>query len=425
MREPAGPVPNPRVYIVGTCDTKFEELCYVRDLLRAAGLATCLVDVGIRSRERGVDVTPAQVAACGPGGKSILALDDRGRAVSAMAQALSVYLLGRIDVAGVIGLGGSGNTTIVTAAMQTLPIGVPKVMVSTQASGNTAPYVGSSDICMMYAITDVAGLNRISRVVLANAAHALAGMVVNHAPAVADPKPAIGLTMFGVTTPCITGIRQALDAEFDCIVFHATGTGGRSMEKLAESGLFSGLIDITTTEIADLLCGGVCSAGEDRLGAVARTRLPYVGSVGAMDMVNFGAPDTVPARYRERTFYRHNPHATLMRTTPEECAAIGRWIGERLNRCEGPVRFLLPEGGLSAIDAPGQPFHDPAADAALFAAIEATVIATADRQVMRSPHHINDPGFAAEAAALFRAICTNCTIVTPASTNQLRSLHHG
>ncbi len=408
-----------RAYIAGTCDTKLDELVYVRDLVRAAGVETCLVDLGIRSRAEGVDVTPAQVAACGAAGISILDLDDRGRAVTAMAEAFARFLAGRDDVAGIIGLGGSGNSTMVAPAMQALPIGVPKIIVSTQAAGNIGHYVGDSDICMMYAVTDVAGLNRISSVVLGNAAHALAGMITSRATLASShsDKPAIGLTMFGVTTPCVTRVRELLGDRFDCIVFHATGAGGRSMEKLVDSGLITGVIDITTTEIADLLCGGVCAATEDRLGAIARTRVPYVGSVGAQDMVNFGAPVTVPAKYRGRLLNRHNAHATLMRTDAAECAAIGRWIGERLNRCDGPVRFLLPEGGVSMIDAPGQPFHDPAADAALFAAIEATVRPSADRVVVRVPHHLNDPAFSAEAVRHFLEIAK-----TPTAT---RSSSHG
>jgi uncharacterized protein (UPF0261 family) len=278
--------------------------------------------------------------------------------------------------------------------MRALPVGVPKLMVSTVASGNVAPYVGPSDILMLYSVTDIAGLNRISRVVLANAAHAMAGMVLAPAPDAAQEKPAVGLTMFGVTTPCVTRACERLAADFDCLVFHATGTGGQSMEKLADSLLLAGVIDVTTTEVADLLFGGVLPCTEDRFGAVIRTGLPYVGSCGALDMVNFGAAATVPERYQGRNLYIHNPFVTLMRTTPEESAAIGRWIGERLNQMAGPVRFLLPEGGVSLIDAPGQPFHDPAADAALFAALEATVTQTPRRQVLRVPHAINDPAFA-------------------------------
>jgi len=318
-------------------------------------------------------VGPQEVAAHHPEGAGAVLVDDRGRAVAAMALAFARFVATRDDVGGMIGLGGSGGTALVTPAMRALPVGLPKVMVSTVASGNVAPYVGPADICMMYSVTDVAGINRISRQVLGNAAHALAGMMSHQVPPADDAKPALGLTMFGVTTPCVEQVAKALEAEYDCLVFHATGTGGQSLEKLVDSGLVAGVIDVTTTEVCDLLMGGVFSAGEDRLGAIARTSVPYVGSCGALDMVNFGALETVPENYRARNLYVHNPQVTLMRTTPEENRRIGEWIGAKLNACQGEVRFLIPEGGVSMIDAPGQPFHDAAADAALFAALEASV----------------------------------------------------
>jgi uncharacterized protein (UPF0261 family) len=307
-------------------------------------------------------------------------------------------------VGGIISAGGSGGTALATPAMRRLPIGVPKVMVSTVASGDVQRYVGPSDICMMYSVTDVQGINRISEQVLSNAAHALAGMMAHRRRTSTVEKPAIGLTMFGLTTPCVQAVVRALEDRYDCLVFHATGTGGQSMEKLAESGMLAGLIDATTTEIADLLMGGVLSAGEGRLDAVVRTRIPYVGSCGALDMVNFWAMETVPERYRGRNLRVHNPNVTLMRTTPEENARMGRWIGEKLNRCEGPVRFLIPEKGVSGIDAPGQPFHDPAADAALFKALADTIRQTERRRLIRLPHHINDPAFAAALVANFLEI---------------------
>jgi uncharacterized protein (UPF0261 family) len=279
-------------------------------------------------------------------------------------------------------------------------------MVSSVASGDVRPYVGPSDICMMYSVTDVAGINRISERVLANAAHALAGMIAHARPgdAPSDAKPAIGLTMFGNTTPCVQAVTRALEDRYDCLIFHATGTGGQSMEKLADSGLLAGVIDATTTEIADEIVGGVLSAGPTRLDAIARARLPYVGSCGALDMVNFWAMETVPAPFRGRTLYRHNANVTLMRTTPEECARIGRFIADKLNRMEGPVRFLLPEGGLSLIDAPGQPFWDPAANRALFDAIVAGVRTTPTRQVRRLPYNVNDQAFADALVAAFTEI---------------------
>jgi uncharacterized protein (UPF0261 family) len=246
----------------------------------------------------------------------------------------------------------------------------------------------------MYSVTDVAGINRISEQVLSNAAHALAGMITHARRAQSETKAAIGLTMFGVTTPCVQAVAKALEERFDTLVFHATGTGGQSMEKLADSGLLAGVIDVTTTEICDLLMGGVLSAGEDRFGAIIRTRIPYVGSCGALDMVNFGPIDTVPAHYKNRNLYQHNPQVTLMRTTAEENERMGRWIGERLNRMEGPVRFLIPEGGVSLLDQPGRAFHDPAADAALFKGLETTVRQTPRRRLVRLPCNINDPAFA-------------------------------
>jgi uncharacterized protein (UPF0261 family) len=263
---------------------------------------------------------------------------------------------------------------------------------------------------MMYSVTDVQGINSISRQVLGNGAQALIGMVksrldqaVASGPGASD-LPAVGLTMFGVTTPCVQQIAAELSKQWECLVFHATGVGGQSMEKLADSGLLAGVIDITTTEVCDLLMGGVFPATQDRFGAFIRSALPYVGSVGALDMVNFGARDTVPAAYAGRRLQVHNPQVTLMRTTVAENDAIGRWIGERLNRMDGPVRFLLPEGGVSALDAPGQPFHDPEADAALFRALEQTVRQTSNRQLIRVRRHINDPEFALAVVAAFRAL---------------------
>jgi len=391
-----------RIYVAGTCDTKGAELAYAKGLIEATGVAACLVDLSTSDRASAHgDVSPASVAACHPDGADAVFTGGRGSAVAAMAEAFRRFIAGRDDVAGLLGLGGSGGTALVTPAMRALPVGVPKVMVSTVASGNVAPYVGPSDIAMMYAVTDLAGLNRISRVVVANAAHAIAGMARGAVPEAADARPAIGLTMFGVTTPCVNRIVAALSDRYDCLVFHATGTGGASMEKLADSHLLAGVLDVTTTEVCDYLVGGVFPCGADRFDAVARTRLPYVGSCGALDMVNFGAKETVPAQFRDRNLYVHNPQVTLMRTTAAECAAIGRWIGDKLNACEGEVRFLLPQGGVSLLDAPGMAFHDPAADAALFAALEETVRQTERRRLIRRPENINDPAFADALVAQF------------------------
>ncbi|MER8511206.1 Tm-1-like ATP-binding domain-containing protein [Mesorhizobium sp. M0894] len=385
------------VYVVGTYDTKDSELRYLRDLIKDAGCKVVQVDVSVsefHSEASDVDVLSSEVAGFHQNLSKAEELKDRGKAVAAMSQALVEFIRSRPDVDGIIGAGGSGGTALIAPAMRALPIGVPKVLVSTVASGNVAPYVGPTDISMMYSVTDVAGLNRISRVVLANAAHSIAGMVLNKVGAAADERPAIGLTMFGVTTPCVQAVTRALEASFDCLVFHATGTGGQSFEKLADSGLLVGGIDVSTTEVCDYLVGGVFPCTPDRFGAFARTGLPYLGSCGALDMVNFGAMNTVPSQFRSRRLHVHNPQVTLMRTTPEECNRIGEWIGERLNLCEGPVRFLIPELGVSAIDSPGQPFHDPEADAALFAALERTIRRTDKRKLSRFPIHINDPKFA-------------------------------
>ena len=405
-----------RVLVAGTCDTKGEELAYVKRLIEAQDVAATLVDLSTRGAAPGAaepsgpgaaraDIPPEDVARHHPGGREAVFTSDRGSSIAAMAEAFTRFVAERVDVAGLIGLGGSGGTALVTPAMRALPIGVPKLMVSTVASGNVAPYVGPSDITMMYSVTDVAGINRISRVILANAAFAIAGMVRGQAPAAsAEEKPAIGLTMFGVTTPCVEQVTRQLSADYDCLVFHATGTGGQSMEKLADSRLVAGVLDITTTEVCDLLMGGVFPTTEDRFGAIIRTRLPYVGCCGALDMVNFGAKDTVPTQYHDRNLYVHNPQVTLMRTTPEENRRMGRWIGEKLNACEGEVRFLLPEGGVSMLDATGKPFHDPEADAALFEALEATVRQTDRRRLIRLPHNINDPEFARALVDEFRSV---------------------
>jgi uncharacterized protein (UPF0261 family) len=393
------------VYVVGTLDTKRLELLYVRDVIEATGLETVVVDVGTTDHASTAAVGPDEVARHHPAGAEAVASTDRGEAVSAMAVAFESFVrANEAAIAGIIGIGGSGGTALITPGMRALPVGRPKVMVSTVASGNVAPYVGPADIAMMYSVTDVAGLNRISRQVLGNAANAVAGMVNNPVPASTSDLQAIGLTMFGVTTPLVTQLVDELKSRYDPLVFHATGTGGQSMEKLIDSGMVFAVLDMTTTEVADYLVGGVFPAGPDRLGAIARTGIPYVGSCGALDMVNFGAPDTVPAKFADRLFHVHNPQVTLMRTTPDENTAFGEFIAGKLNDCDGPVQFLLPEGGVSLLDAQGQAFFDPEADEALFAAIEAGVEETEDRRVVRIPHNINDPEFAAAVLDAFDEI---------------------
>lgn len=393
------------VLVVGTRDTKAAELDYVGGLIAAAGCEVVQVDVGTRSDGAGADVTPAEVAGWHPTDASAVRSDNRGQAVEAMSAALVGYIssLDTDSVSGIIGLGGSGGTALITPAMRALPVGVPKLMVSTVASGNVAPYVGPTDITMMYSVTDVAGINRISRVVLANAAHAIAGMAGHEPPSPADEKPAVGLTMFGVTTPLVTALVSALEADYDPLVFHATGTGGQSMEKLVDSGMVVGVLDMTTTEVADHIVGGVFSAGPGRLDAIIRSGVPYVGSVGALDMVNFGALDTVPAEFADRQLFVHNSDVTLMRTTPAENALFGEFIAGKLNAMPGPAHFLLPEGGVSAIDGPGQPFDDPEALQTLLATIESGVSAP-NVTMERLPHNINDAEFAEAALAAFRGV---------------------
>jgi uncharacterized protein (UPF0261 family) len=398
------------VYAVATMDTKGVELGFVASQLASTGIRVLMVDVGTASPPVAApDVSRETVAACHPkGAASVLRLTDRGRAVEQMSVALREFLLrehqeGRVG--GVIGLGGTGGTALITPAMRALPIGLPKIMVSTVGGGNVAPYVGSSDLVMFPSIVDVAGLNSVSRAIFTNASNALAGMVNGTAATPLSVRPTIGMTMFGVTTPCVDAVRHALEAKgFDCLVFHATGTGGRAMDKLVEAGLIRGVLDITTTEVADEVVGGVFPAGPERFDAILAAGVPYVMSLGALDMVNFGALDTVPEKFRHRRLHVHNPNVTLMRTTPEENVQFARWIADKLNRSTSPITVLIPEKGVSAIDAPGQPFHDPAADSALFAELEHRVEQTAGRTIRRLPNHVNDSEFSTELVAAFEAL---------------------
>ncbi|MEH2624761.1 uncharacterized protein (UPF0261 family)/ABC-type branched-subunit amino acid transport system ATPase component [Bradyrhizobium sp. AZCC 1719] len=401
----------PVVLIVGTLDTKGEELRFIRDVIAGHGLRTRLVDVSTSGRLSTCDVSAQEIALNhGRGGSSVFG-SDRGASVTAMADAFANWLRRQGNVAGIISAGGSGGASLVAPGMRGLPVGVPKLIISSVASGDVGPYVGPADITMMYSVTDVQGLNSISRAVLANGANAIAGMVKarleNQSAAEHNARvalPAVGITMFGVTTPAVQKIAADLRSDFECLVFHATGVGGRSMEKLVDSGMLAAVVDLTTTEVCDLLMGGVFPATDDRFGAIIRSRVPFIGSVGALDMVNFGAPDTIPERYRQRKFHVHNPQVTLMRTTPEENDRIGRWIGEKLNRMDGPVRFFLPEGGVSALDAPSQPFWDPEADAALFTALERSVRQTGNRQLIRIRRHINEPEFASAIVNALRPL---------------------
>jgi len=401
---------NRTAIVAGTFDTKGRELNFIRDRLKALGISTRTVDLSTSGKPSTANVTPLQVASMHPRGTAAVFSDDRGRSVTAMAEAFSRWIAREPRVGGIIAAGGSGGTTLATAGMRALPIGIPKVMVSTVAAGDVRAYVGATDIVMFHSVADVQGLNSIMERVLGNAAHALAGMIAQMPTREAYEakrklaRPSLGITMFGVTTPCVQALTKRLEADYECLVFHATGTGGRAMEALGDSGLLSGFLDITTTEIADMLVGGVLPADQDRLGAPIRTGLPYLGSVGALDMVNFGPRETVPERFAGRKFVVHNPNVTLMRTTRDENRAAGEWIGGRLNQMEGPVAFLLPEGGVSALDRPGGPFHDPEADEALFEAIEKTVRPTSRRRVQRVRANINDAAFVDAVIEAFDSI---------------------
>jgi uncharacterized protein (UPF0261 family) len=390
------------VLLVGTLDTKGAEYAYLRERLRLHGVDALLADVGVDEPvDAEPDITRHEVAAAaGVDVERLARARDRGAAVSAMAEAaeaLARRLYGEGRIGGVLAAGGSGNTAIATRAMQALPVGAPKLMVSTMAAGNTADYVGASDVTMMASVTDVAGVNSISARILANAAAAMAGMMQAPPVELGDAKPLVGASMFGVTTPCVTAARERLEGlGYEVLTFHATGAGGRAMEGLMESEFLDGVLDITTTELCDDLVGGVLSAGPERLEAAGRLGLPQVVSCGALDMVNFGARATVPPQFEGRNLYVHNPSVTLMRTTKEECAELGRRIARKLSAATGPTALFLPLRGVSMIDAEGQPFHDPEADEALFAALREGLD---DRvELVEMDCNVNDPEFAAAMA---------------------------
>jgi len=395
------------VVLVGTLDTKGVEHEYLRELLRGHGVDTLLVDAGVLDEPLAEpDIGRDDVArAAGADVHALAAAGDRGAAVEAMARGAAAIVTrlhaeGRVD--GVLALGGSGGTAIATEAMRSLPVGVPKLMVSTMASGDTRPYVGASDVTMTYSVVDIAGINAVSARILANAAAAMAGMARAEPPAAAGDRPLVGASMFGVTTPCVTTARERLEElGYEVLVFHATGTGGQAMEALMRSGFITASLDVTTTELADELVGGVLSAGPDRLEAAGELGLPQVVSVGALDMVNFGPIDTVPPEFRSRNLYKHNPTVTLMRTTPEECAELGRRIGRKLNAARGPVTLFLPLRGVSLIDTEGQVFFDPEADGALFDALRETLDPGVDVQELDTD--VNDPDFARAMADALHA----------------------
>ncbi len=385
------------VGIVGTLDTKGMEFQFIKEQIEASGTATCVVNTGIMGEPHfAPDVSAGEVAAAADA--SLQALQgggDRGVAVAAMAEGAAKIIAelqrdGKID--GVISLGGSAGTTIGTTAMRAVPVGVPKIMVSTLASGDTSPYVDTKDVSMMYSVVDIAGINSLSRQILANAAGAIVGMVNAEVPA-AEDKPLIGATMFGVTTPCVTKARELLeDAGYEVLVFHATGAGGRAMEDLVKGGYIVGVLDATTTELADELVGGVLSAGPDRLEAAGNLGVPQVVAPGALDMVNFGPPDTVPEQFSDRIFYQHNPTVTLMRTTVEENAELGKIMGRKLSQAKGPTTVIIPKQGVSAIDQEGQPFYSAEAEAAWIENLKANL--GDNVTLIEMDNHINDDAFA-------------------------------
>lgn len=390
----------PTIVLLGTLDTKGAEYDFVRRRLVELGCRVLVVDAGTMGQSAWpVDVSADEVAAAAGGDRATLAAaGDRGAAMAVMREGAAnvverLHDEGRLDA--ILALGGSGGTSLAAAAMQRLPVGVPKLIVSTMASGDVRPYVGESDIAMLYSIVDIAGINRVSERILSNAAGAIAGMA-SLGPSDdqrASHRPLVGATMFGVTTPCVTAARSTLEAlGYEVLVFHATGSGGRAMEGLARAGFLAGILDVTTTELADELVGGVLSAGPDRLEAAGELGLPQVVSVGALDMVNFGPPPTIPERFAGRRFYEHNATVTLMRTTPDECRELGALIARKLNAARGPVSVFVPLGGVSMIDVAGQPFHDPDADAALFDALRTGL--RPGIELVESPLDINDPAFA-------------------------------
>ena len=390
------------VCIVGTMDTKGIEFGFIKEQIEAAGVTTCVVNTGILGEPQLTpDISADEVAQAG--GSSLKGLrdeGDRGNSVAVMAQGAAAliaekYAAGEID--GIISLGGSAGTTIGTTAMQALPVGVPKMMVSTLASGDTGPYVQSKDISMMYSVVDIAGINRLSRQILANAAGAIVGMVNAAVSQAGTDKPLIAATMFGVTTPCVTKAREILEAAgYEVLVFHATGTGGRAMEDLVKGGFLEGVLDVTTTELADELVGGILSAGAERLEAAGEVGLPQVVAPGALDMVNFGPPDTVPEKFRDRHFYQHNPTVTLMRTTAEETAELGKIMADKLNQAKGPTTVLIPIQGVSAIDKTGEPFDSPEARDAWRESLKAHI--GENVTVIEMDAHINDDEFATKLA---------------------------
>ena len=390
------------VAIIGALDTKGAEYAFLKQQIEGQGVGTLMIDVGIFGESPfAPDISAAEVAEAAGGDRAALAAaNDRGKAVGAMAAGAAIILKRLYDegrVHGAIAMGGGGGTTLGSIAMQPLPVGAPKLIVSTVASGDTSAYVGVKDITMVPSIVDVAGVNRLSSKIIANAAGAIAGMVKIEHEESPDAKPMIAATMFGVTTAGVTKAREIIEkAGYEVLVFHAVGSGGRTMEELIRAGFIAGVLDLTTTELADELAGGVLSAGPDRLEAAGETGVPQVVSLGALDMVNFGARDTIPLKYAERKLYPHNPLVTLMRTTREENAELGRIIAAKLGKAKGPTVLMIPKKGVSAIDVEGKPFYDSEADEALFAALKSNIAPNVT--LVELDADINSDAFATEAA---------------------------
>ncbi len=390
------------VVIVGSLDTKGKEFSYLRELIQKEGLETLVIDFGVMGEPAFTpDITRQDVAKAGGGDLAHLASGEhKDKAMQVMAAGLTVivrhlYEQGKLD--GIIGMGGGGGTSLTTAAMRSLPVGVPKVMVSTLAGGDVSPYSGTRDITFMPSIVDVAGLNRISRAIFANAAGAIAGMVKIEKPKMNEEKPLIAASMFGNTTAAVDRARAALEGHgYEVLVFHATGVGGRTMESLIADGFITALLDMTTTELADEVCGGVLSAGPERGMAAAHAGIPVVLVPGCVDMANFWGMDTVPERYRSRKLYQWNPNITLLRTNIEENARMGAMIARAANAAAGPVAVLIPLKGVSQLDSPGGAFWDPQADRACFEAIKNNL--KQGIPVIELEHNINDPEFADRAA---------------------------
>jgi len=400
----------PVVVLLGTLDTKGPELRYLRDRITAAGCSVTLVDTGVRSTDSEADISADEVAAAAGEERAVLArAGDRGAAVMAMARGAAaivgrLHAAGRLD--GIGGVGGSGGSSIAAAAMQALPVGVPKLLVSTMASGDTRPYVGTSDIALLYPVVDIAGLNQLSERILANAAGALAGMTraaIAFEPA-GPARTVIGATAYGVTTPCVDAARAWLEARgFEVLTFHATGSGGQAMELLVRAGFIGGVLDVTLSEITDEVVGGAFTAGPHRLEAAADMGIPQVVSLGAAEMATFGPPETVPPAYRARRLVRHNDSITLMRISGEESVRLGQAVAAKLNRASGPVTLFIPRAGLSSLSVPGAVFHDPDADAALFESLRSALDARIE--IVEMDTHINDPTFARAMAERLSALC--------------------